>query len=422
MRGMKIIETLKKWNGTNLTKVVYPIIIFLTGWYIVANVYRLLSGEVDPIYTVIWALIPIAFAYLAIKGVKLKFRWSVLSVIGIILIAVFALSVCLEIASPYFDLADFFLTGQWDHFLFPIAFGLFFLCDLRRLPRRFWVMLAPFALFCVILANLIQIANVFFDKAVIEGAPGFFGFFGVTSWAEFNIISQQVFIRGLAFYMRELLTFFTLFPIVIFYYLTKSVKILVVGSIVMACIAVAGVSACFLRVGKERSPATFFEDFESETQNWDLEEGWHLEIINNNTVLRGEGHKWARLKDMSWSNYAFRAKFKIIQGTIHFNYRLSESHRYFIGVNSDNFHLQKQIGDSFYSLTGAPLSLDNGWHGIEIRGYENTLSIYIDNAICAQYEDENFIPSGGIAFETLDNSEFLIDNVEICVVEKENVL
>jgi len=225
---MKIIETLKKWNGTDLTKVVYPIIIFLTGWYIVANVYRLLFGEWVGqggmvIYTIVWALLPIGFAYLALKGVKLKFRWSFLSVIGIILIAAFALSVCLEITSQYFDLANFFLTGQWDHFFFPIAFGLFFLCDLRGLPRRFWAMLTPFALFCLV-PNFLVIANVFFDKVIISGCPGFFRFFGVESLAEFNKVPQQIFIRGMAFYLREQLTFFTTLPIVILYYFIKSMR------------------------------------------------------------------------------------------------------------------------------------------------------------------------------------------------------
>jgi len=89
---MEIIETLKKRDGTDLTKVVYPIVIFLTGWYIVANVYRLLLGMEDPVYVVVWALVPVAFVYLAVKGVKLKFRWSVLSVVGIIMILVFGFS------------------------------------------------------------------------------------------------------------------------------------------------------------------------------------------------------------------------------------------------------------------------------------------------------------------------------------------
>lgn len=224
---MKIVEALKKWDGTDLTKVVYPIVIFITGWYIVANVYRLLFGEwvgqtEMVIYTIVWTLLPIGFTYLALKGVKLKFRLSVLAVIGIILIAAFALSVYLETMSPYFDLVNFFLTGQWDHFLFPIAFGLFFLCDLRGLPGRFWAMLAPFAFMCLVLGNVSVIGDVFFNKVTMEGPPGFFGFFGVESWAEFNTVPREIVIRGVAFYLREQLTFFTTLPIVIFYYLIKS--------------------------------------------------------------------------------------------------------------------------------------------------------------------------------------------------------
>lgn len=221
---MKIIEILKKWNGTDLTKVVYPIVILLTGWYIIANVCRFFTERslTTIPYIVIWSLVPVAFVYLAIKNIKLKFRWSVLSIIGIIMILVFALSVCLEITSPYFNLANFFLTGQWDHFFWPIAFGLFFLCDLRGLPRRFWFMLAPLAFFCL-LPLLSLIANIFFDK-YIEGPPGFFTFFGVKSWAEFNTVPQQYVVRGLGFFLRELLTFFTIIPIVIWYYIIKSVR------------------------------------------------------------------------------------------------------------------------------------------------------------------------------------------------------
>ena len=65
--------------------------------------------------------------------------------------------------------------------------------------------------------------NVLFDKVLIHhGGAGFFMFFGVESWAEFNMIPQQEFIHGLALYLREQLTFFTTLPIVIIYYLIKS--------------------------------------------------------------------------------------------------------------------------------------------------------------------------------------------------------
>jgi hypothetical protein len=220
---MEIIETLKKRDGTDLTKVVYPIVIFLTGWYIVANVYRLLLGMEDPVYVVVWALVPVAFVYLAVKGVKLKFRWSVLSVVGIIMILVFGFSAFFEVVSPYFDLASFFLTGLWDHFLWPIAFGLFFLCDLRGLPKRFWLLLAPFAFFCLVLGNLSFILHALLGEAIF--GPGILVFWwGVESWAELKALPRPEFIRGLTFLLQELPTFFTTIPIVIFYYLIKSVR------------------------------------------------------------------------------------------------------------------------------------------------------------------------------------------------------
>ncbi len=63
------------------------------------------------------------------------------------------------------------------------------------------------------------------------------------------------------------------------------------------------------------------------------------------------------------------------------------------------------------------LSLDEGWHTFEIRGYNNTLNIYIDDELLIEYTDaEDPILSGGIAFETLEGSEFLIDDVEIKVI------
>jgi hypothetical protein len=156
----------------------------------------------------------------------------------------------------------------------------------------------------------------------------------------------------------------------------------------------------------------FLENFENGIRNWSLEEGWHLERVGNNTVLKGRGHKWARLENRGWNNYTFKAKFKLIQGTVHFNYRhsdLDEPYRYFIGVSSNALYLNKQGGDKFYDLAEASLMLDNGWHEIEIRGYGGTFNIYIDNTLVILYKDDNPILSGSIAFETLEDSEFLID-------------
>jgi len=160
----------------------------------------------------------------------------------------------------------------------------------------------------------------------------------------------------------------------------------------------------------------FFEDFESGSQNWKLKEGWYLEKIGDNTVLKGRGHTWAILEDRDWDNYAFEAKFKLIKGTIHFNYRRStppERSRYFIGVSNGGIYLNKVMGDQFFEITQALLNLDEGWHEIEIIGYRNAIHVYIDDALLIFYKDDNSILSGGIAFMTLEDSEFLIDDVRI---------
>lgn len=166
----------------------------------------------------------------------------------------------------------------------------------------------------------------------------------------------------------------------------------------------------------------FVENFDRGIYNWSLDEGWGLEKIDNNTVLKGTGHTWARLEarleKRNWAyNYTFKAKFKPTRGAIHFNYRFSEAsdgpHRYFIGVGSKSVYLSKQYGDKFEDLTRNSLLLDSGWHELDIRGYGDTINIYIDDTLVIVYKDTNPILSGSIAFETLDDSTFLMDDVRI---------
>lgn len=192
------------------------------------------------------------------------------------------------------------------------------------------------------------------------------------------------------------------------------IKVLtIISFIIIGC-----VSATEETTPKEIEAKTYlFENFESGIQNWGLEKGWNLEKAGNNTVLKGIGHKWAWLNNMGWENYTLKIKFKIIQGNIHLNFRQTELedglHRYFTGVGSEGIYLNKQNGDEFCDLAEISLILDNEWHEIEIRGYGDTLNIYIDNTHVIFYKDNNPIESGTIAFETLDGSEYLIDDVEI---------
>lgn len=203
----------------------------------------------------------------------------------------------------------------------------------------------------------------------------------------------------------------------------KTVKAAAIVGILVVAVAVGYCIITREKVEEEIPTTTaFYEDFESGTRNWDLEEGWHLETIDNNTVLRGSGHGWARLKIELEDNYTFRAKFKRIQGGINFNYRQSDqldgSHQYPIrvsrGVSYDGLYLNKQTGSEFCALTYMfGIDLENKWHEIEIRGHGNIINVYFDNEFYLAYKDENTIMTGNIALETQDNSDFLIDNVVI---------
>lgn len=155
------------------------------------------------------------------KG-KLKFKWSVLSVIGIILIIIFSHEATKHFY-PGVQLLNFYLTSGWDHTFFPIAFGFFFLCDLNKIPRKSWLFLLPFALLAINMANFNVIANLFFETNIFPG-PAFFHFFGVSNWEGLHALSNQQFINGFREFLHEFLTFFTLFPIVIFYYLLSKEK------------------------------------------------------------------------------------------------------------------------------------------------------------------------------------------------------
>ncbi len=216
----------KRLNNIDLSKIVYPIVILITSLYTLSNLYKLATewnwALMYILYTIIFALIPAFFIYLALKKIRLKFRWSVLSVIGIILIVVFSIE-----AKDYFypgaQLLNVFLTGGWDHTFFPISFGLFFLCDLRKIPRRFWIFLLPFALMAIVTADLNVIANVFFETNITPG-PAFFHFFGVSNWEGLGALSDQQFMIGLKEFLHEFLTFFTLFPIVIIYHIARKQK------------------------------------------------------------------------------------------------------------------------------------------------------------------------------------------------------
>ena len=211
-------------NDIDLTKIVYPISFFLAAVDVIlvfysSTTWEWTTGIVG--YIIAWTLIPLGFAYLFFKGVRLKFRLSILSVAGMIVIIVFAH----EAISLFLRVGLTYVLSHWDHIFLPMAFGFFFLCDLSKLPKRFWLFLLPLAPLAIV-TGLNVFANIFFDDwALYGGASGFFSFFGdMRSMSEVLALPEQRLIHGIIEFLHEYLTFFTLFPVVILYYIAKAIK------------------------------------------------------------------------------------------------------------------------------------------------------------------------------------------------------
>ena len=87
----------------------------------------------------------------------------------------------------------------------------------------------------------------------------------------------------------------------------------------------------------------------------DIRPPWSIITEDGNRVLNGEDHLWARfIAGGDWDNYSFRLKVKLIKGTVHLNYRLSQVKgfsRYFIDFHTGGLYLSKQVGDHFTDLT-----------------------------------------------------------------------
>jgi len=211
-------------RSLNLTWVVYPLIISFTGWYTLTSIYRIIyvpswNPGVDVlVYTLTWSTVPLAFSYAALKKVKLEFKWTALSVVGMILSTYFLIVAISEFLTPVLSPSDIFFTGIWDHTYFPLAFGLLMLCDLNKMPKIFWFILLPMSLGNVgalrELMGWVHMTN--------PHAPSLMFYFGVESRAELLALPQDKLMVSLIIFLREWLGFILLIPALFCYFFFKS--------------------------------------------------------------------------------------------------------------------------------------------------------------------------------------------------------
>ncbi|HUM71441.1 MAG TPA: PA14 domain-containing protein, partial [Chloroflexota bacterium] len=181
----------------------------------------------------------------------------------------------------------------------------------------------------------------------------------------------------------------------------------------------------------ECAPGVIYcEDFEDgRADNWRLLESWQSgakwEVlgheIESNNLYKGTGHRMSILQHEGWTDYRLRFRLRLIRGTVHLNYRHNESEdnftRYFIGFSESEVGLSRQMGDVFTHLRDSEGEYAlNRWYNIEIVGEGGHIQVYVDGELVLNYVDPNPILQGSISFETLDDSQAQIDDIEILPV------
>jgi hypothetical protein len=163
----------------------------------------------------------------------------------------------------------------------------------------------------------------------------------------------------------------------------------------------------------------FTDNFEGGAADaWELEPGWLAKQEDNNYVLSGEGHSWARLGiGQDWINNSSQFRIKLLRGVIHINYRVSDKGRYFIGFQEKGLYLKKESpwGVFFDLATSDSHHNLEVWHDIEITGEGSHLQVFVDGFMEIDFIDASPLTHGNIAFETLDDSHACVDSVRVSV-------
>jgi hypothetical protein len=154
-------------------------------------------------------------------------------------------------------------------------------------------------------------------------------------------------------------------------------------------------------------------------RGWELQPGWQVgQYEAGKQGLHGVGHVWANYAAGTWSDFTFSFRLNLVRGAIHVNYRVKGPQRYFIGLREDAISLMKQTGPQQFSGELARSQRPRGvalnqWHTVSVSGSGGQISVTVDGQSALTYADPQPLTQGGIAFETLDDSEAWIDDVAV---------
>jgi photosystem II stability/assembly factor-like uncharacterized protein len=167
--------------------------------------------------------------------------------------------------------------------------------------------------------------------------------------------------------------------------------------------------------------APFFDDFEDlDIEGWQVEEKYWSPIEDDgNMVLQGMGHHWATAGLESWRDYTFEFKVKLIQGEFHVNFRIQpDEGGYYLGFHTKGLYLGKQFNEcsEFAVLADQAEAFNQDqWYNFKIKLNGNQINVYIDGELKLEYTDQAPLLYGAIGFESLDESQIYLDNVNVTI-------
>jgi hypothetical protein len=170
---------------------------------------------------------------------------------------------------------------------------------------------------------------------------------------------------------------------------------------------------------------TYTEDFDDgQAQGWGLEgEYW---IIEGDELL-GRGHGWAVYDSAGWSDLNFSFRLSNLVGTLHTNVHVFGPTRYIVSLSTGEgviiVHVFKQLGSDLFTdpLGSGTYELDDyAYAALKEEGLSVSIDVgggwfgvWIEETQVIGFEDADPLPVGTIAFETLDDSMAVIDDVYV---------
>ena len=172
----------------------------------------------------------------------------------------------------------------------------------------------------------------------------------------------------------------------------------------------------------------YSESFDQEqADGWQLTPGyWRI----SGGALIGRGPGWATYVGGKWDNMAFSFGLQDLTGTLHANVMTDGSKRYLVGLQNigEAIHVYLERQDGPDNLSDELASSDFPYRPEELKQQGLQVQIIVDGPTVRtrlngetviQYDDPNRLPSGTIAFETLDGSAARIGEVNVAPIYQE---